>query len=89
MIQPVIFVLMFRYVFGGAIPPMPRRVRELPDTRHHRADGGVRAFATAIALAVELKKGVIDRLRSMPMARVAVLAGRLVADTGRMTGHAS
>ena len=42
-------------------------------------------FGTAIALAMELKKGVIDRLRSMPMARSAVLAGRLVADTGRMT----
>ena len=42
-------------------------------------------FGTAIALAQELKKGVIDRLRSMPMARSAVLAGRLVADTVRMT----
>jgi ABC-2 type transport system permease protein/oleandomycin transport system permease protein len=43
------------------------------------------SFGTAIALAQELQKGVIDRLRSMPMARSAVLAGRLVADTGRMT----
>jgi ABC-2 type transport system permease protein/oleandomycin transport system permease protein len=43
------------------------------------------SFGTAISLAQELKKGVIDRLRSMPMARSAVLAGRLVADTGRMT----
>jgi ABC-2 type transport system permease protein/oleandomycin transport system permease protein len=42
-------------------------------------------FGTAIALAQELKKGVIDRLRAMPMARSAVLAGRLVADTLRMT----
>ena len=42
------------------------------------------SFATAIALAQELKKGVIDRLRSMPMARSAVLGGRLVADTARM-----
>jgi ABC-2 type transport system permease protein len=41
-------------------------------------------FGTAIALAQELQKGVIDRLRSMPMARSAVLAGRLVADTARM-----
>jgi ABC transporter DrrB family efflux protein len=42
------------------------------------------SFGTAISLAQELKKGVIDRLRSMPMARSAVLAGRLVADAGRM-----
>jgi ABC transporter DrrB family efflux protein len=84
-IQPVMFVLLFRYVFGGAIPV-------------HTAGGYVNfllpgiiaqtaafaTFGTAIALAQELKKGVIDRLRSMPMARSAVLAGRLVADTGRM-----
>lgn len=85
-VQPVMFVLMFRYVFGGAI--------------HTRVPGGYvnflmpgiigqsaafATFGTAIALAQELQKGVIDRLRSMPMARSAVLAGRLLADTGRMT----
>lgn len=83
-VQPVMFTLLFRYVFGGAI---------------HTGHGGyvdflmpgvigqTAAFAsigTAIALAQELKKGVIDRFRSMPMARSAVLAGRLVADGGRM-----
>jgi ABC transporter DrrB family efflux protein len=86
-IQPVIFVLMFRYVFGGAIA--------VPGIRGGYVSflmpgiiGQTAAFATfgtAIALAQELKKGVIDRLRSMPMARSAVLAGRLVADTARMT----
>jgi len=86
-IQPVIFVLMFRYVFGGAIA--------VPGVRGGYVSflmpgiiGQTAAFATfgtAIALAQELKKGVIDRLRSMPMARSAVLAGRLVADTARMT----
>jgi ABC-2 type transport system permease protein/oleandomycin transport system permease protein len=85
-IQPVIFVLMFRYVFGGAI--------------HVNVKGGYvnflmpgiiaqtaafATFGTAIALAQELQKGVIDRLKSMPMARSAVLTGRLVADTLRMT----
>jgi ABC-2 type transport system permease protein/oleandomycin transport system permease protein len=85
-IQPVIFVLMFRYVFGGAI--------------HVNVPGGYvsflmpgiigqtaafACFGTAIALAQELQKGVIDRLRSMPMARSAVLAGRLTADTLRLT----
>jgi ABC-2 type transport system permease protein/oleandomycin transport system permease protein len=84
-VQPVMFVLMFRYVFGGAI--------------HTKVPGGYvnflmpgiigqtaafATFGTAIALAAELQKGVIDRLRSMPMARSAVLAGRLVADTSRM-----
>jgi ABC-2 type transport system permease protein/oleandomycin transport system permease protein len=85
-IQPVLFVLMFRYVFGGAIPVkvhggyvnflMPGIIAQT---------AAFATFGTAIALAVELKKGVIDRLRAMPMARSAVLGGRLVADTGRMT----
>jgi ABC-2 type transport system permease protein/oleandomycin transport system permease protein len=84
-IQPVMFVLMFRYVFGGAIRVhvhggyvsflMPGIVGQ---------SAAFATFGTAIALAQELQKGVIDRLRSMPMARSAVLAGRLVADTARM-----
>jgi ABC-2 type transport system permease protein/oleandomycin transport system permease protein len=85
-IQPIMFVLMFRYVFGGAIPVagikggyvsylMPGIIGQT---------AAFATFGTAIALAQELKKGVIDRLRVMPMARSAVLAGRLVADTGRM-----
>src|SRR5579859_6391599 len=84
-IQPVMFVLMFRYVFGGAIPV---RVKGgyvnflMPGIIGQTA--AFATFGTSIALAQELKKGVIDRLRSMPMARSAVLAGRLVADTGRM-----
>ena len=84
-IQPVMFVLLFRYVFGGAI-----RVKVpggyvsflMPGIIGQTA--AFASFATAIALAQELKKGVIDRLRSMPMARSAVLTGRLAADTVRM-----
>ena len=84
-IQPVMFVLMFRYVFGGAI-----KVRVPGGYVNFLMPGIIgqtaafASFATAIALAQELKKGVIDRMRSMPMARSAVLTGRLVADTGRM-----
>src|SRR6202453_2324925 len=85
-VQPVIFVLMFRYVFGGAI-----RVSSAGGYVNFLLPGIIAqtaafaCFGTAIALAQELKKGVIDRLRAMPMARSAVLAGRLVADTLRMT----
>jgi len=84
-IQPVMFVLLFRYVFGGAIPVqvsggyvnflMPGIIAQT---------AAFATFGTAIVLAQELKKGVIDRLKSMPIARSAVLTGRLVADTGRM-----
>jgi ABC-2 type transport system permease protein/oleandomycin transport system permease protein len=83
-IQPVMFVLLFRYVFGGAIQvPGNSYVNFLmPGIIGQTA--AFASFATAIALAQELKKGVIDRLRSMPMARSAVLTGRLGADTIRM-----
>ena len=84
-IQPVMFVLMFRYVFGGAIPvnlPGGYVTYLMPGIIGQTA--AFATFGTAIALAMELQKGVIDRFRSMPMARSAVLAGRLVADTSRM-----
>ena len=83
-VQPVIFVLLFRYVFGGAIPVRGTTYVQflLPGIIGQTA--AFASFGTAIALAQELQKGVIDRLRSMPMARSAVLTGRLVADTIRM-----
>jgi ABC-2 type transport system permease protein/oleandomycin transport system permease protein len=84
-VQPVIFVLLFRYVFGGAIhaPGAGGYVSYLmPGIIGQTA--AFATFATAIALAQEAKKGVIDRFRAMPMARSAVLAGRLIADSIRM-----
>ncbi|HUZ23620.1 MAG TPA: ABC transporter permease [Streptosporangiaceae bacterium] len=84
-IQPVMFVLMFRYVFGGAIHvSVPGGYVDFLMPGIIGQTAAFATFGTAIALAQELKKGVIDRLRSMPMARSAVLAGRLVADTARM-----
>jgi ABC-2 type transport system permease protein/oleandomycin transport system permease protein len=85
-IQPIMFVLMFRYVFGGAIR-VPGIKGGYVNFLMPGIIGQTAAFAcfgTAIALAQELQKGVIDRLRSMPMSRSAVLAGRLVADTARI-----
>ena len=84
-VQPVIFVLLFRYVFGGAIA-----VGNAGGYVNYLMPGilgqtaAFATFATAIALAQESKMGVIDRLRSLPMARSAVLAGRLIADGIRM-----
>ena len=84
-IQPVMFVLMFRYVFGGAIQVnVPGGYVNFLMPGIIAQTAAFACFGTAIALAQELKKGVIDRLRSMPMARSAVLAGRLVADSARM-----
>jgi ABC-2 type transport system permease protein/oleandomycin transport system permease protein len=82
-VQPVIFVLMFRYVFGGAIRiPGVRYVDFLmPGIFVQTVTFG--AVNTAVALGEDLHKGLIERFRSLPMARSAVLAGRSVADLTR------
>ncbi len=84
-VQPVMFVLMFRYVFGGAIPVQTQGGYVnflMPGIIGQTA--AFASFATAIALARQSQLGVIDRFRSMPMARGAVLGGRLCADAVRM-----
>ncbi len=82
-IQPVIFVFMFRYVFGGAIKiPGVRYVDFLmPGVFVQTMTFG--STNTAIALAADLGKGMVERFRSLPMSRSAVLAGRTLADVVR------
>jgi ABC-2 type transport system permease protein/oleandomycin transport system permease protein len=80
-IQPVIFVLMFRYVFGGAIKlpgNTPYVDYLMPGIFVQTVVFG--SLAAAIGLATDLKSGLLERFRSLPMARSAVLAGRTVAD---------
>ncbi len=80
-IQPVIFVLMFRYVFGGAVK-IPNYVNYLmPGVFAQTVTFG--AMAAAIGLATDLRSGLLERFRSLPMARSAVLAGRTLADLTR------
>ncbi len=84
-IQPVMFVLLFRYVFGGAISvTVPGGYVNFLMPGIIAQSAAFASFGTAIALARQLQKGVIDRFRAMPMARSAVLLGRLVADTLRL-----
>ena len=82
LVSPIMFTLLFRYVFGGAI-------RGLGSVNYvNYLIPGI-AVQTAIftsgnsgfALADDRSKGFVDRLRSLPMARVAVLAGRVLADS--------
>ncbi|MFL5892527.1 MAG: ABC transporter permease [Solirubrobacterales bacterium] len=85
-IQPIMFVLLFSYVFGGAIGgSLPEGVSYkdflLPGIFVQST--AFRATQTAIGLSEDMKRGVIDRFRSMPMARSAVLAGRTLADLVR------
>jgi ABC transporter DrrB family efflux protein len=80
-VQPVMFVLLFVYVFGGAIetPGYDDYVDFLIPgiIAQNIAFGG---FVTALGLAEDMTKGLIDRFRSLPTARASVLAGRTVAD---------
>ena len=85
-IQPVLFVLLFVYVFGGAVSrSLPHGVAYvdflLPGIFVQSVTFG--ASQTAVGLKEDLTRGVVDRFRSMPMARSAVLAGRTVADLVR------
>ena len=79
-VQPIMFVLLFAYVFGGAIPTPGHSYIDflIPGILvQTMAFGG---FVTAMGIAEDLRKGLIDRFRSLPMARSAVLAGRTLSD---------
>ncbi len=82
-IQPVMFVLLFRYVFGGAIA-----VRGTSYVNYLMAGIFVQsvsfgAMTTGVGLATDLTQGLVDRFRSLPMSRSAVLTGRTLGDLGR------
>jgi ABC-2 type transport system permease protein/oleandomycin transport system permease protein len=82
-IQPIMFVLLFRYVFGGAIHvPGGQYVNYLMPGIFVQtvAFGGV---TTGIGLAQDMQRGLIDRFRSLPMSSSALLTGRTLADLGR------
>src|SRR5438067_911532 len=83
-IQPVIFVLMFRYVFGGAIKvpgPIPYVDYLIPGVFAQTVVFG--SMGTAIGLATDMQSGLMERFRSLPMARSALLVGRTFADLAR------
>ncbi|MEN3607977.1 ABC transporter permease [Plantactinospora sp. ZYX-F-223] len=80
-IQPLMFVLLFTYVFGGAIADSPTDYLRfmLPGIMVQNALFAT--MTTGFGLNTDLTKGVFDRLRSLPIARWAPLAGRILADT--------
>jgi len=81
-IQPVMFVLLFRYVFGGAIHAGTPYVDYLmPGIFVQTTVFG--SMITGVGLAYDLQSGMIDRFRSLPMSRSAVLVGRTVTDALR------
>lgn len=85
-VQPIMFVLLFRYVFGGAINVPGHSYVDflMPGIFVQTVAFG--SIGTAIGLAEDLQKGFVERFRSLPMARSAVLAGRTTADLVRNIG---
>ena len=85
-IQPIMFVLLFRYVFGGAVavPGLAYVDYLMPGIFGQVVVFG--ATATSIGLAADLGSGIVERFRSLPMVRAAVLAGRTGADLLRNAG---
>ena len=83
LIQPVIFVVLFRYVMGGAIAVRGSSYVNylIPGIFIQTVTFG--AIQTAIGMAADLKSGLLERFRSLPMSRSAVLAGRTTADLCR------
>ncbi len=82
-VQPIMFVLLFRFVFAGAIniPHLGYVDYMMTGIFVQSVDFG--SVATSIGLAEDLQKGLIERFRALPMARSAVLAGRTTADLVR------
>jgi len=83
-VQPIMFVLLFRYVFGGAI----KNPQGGPYIDYLMAGIFVQSVAfgsisTAVGLSEDLQKGLLERFRALPMARAAVLTGRTTADLCR------
>jgi ABC-2 type transport system permease protein len=82
-LQSIMFVLLFAYVFGGAIPVGEGGAEVY---RNYLMPGifvqtlGFAAITTAVGMNDDMNKGLIDRFRSLPMARSAVVSGRVVAD---------
>ena len=82
-LSPIMFVLLFRYVFGGAIqlpPGISYGEFLLPGIFAQTVVFG--STVTGASIAEDLQKGLIDRFRSLPMSRSAVLIGRTIADGG-------
>jgi ABC-2 type transport system permease protein/oleandomycin transport system permease protein len=84
-VQPIMFVLLFVYVFGGAIstPGYDYVDFLIPGIIVQTMSFG--GFVTALGLSEDLRKGLVDRFRSLPMSRGAVLAGRTLADIATNT----
>ena len=80
LIQPIMFVMLFAYVFGSAITIPGVNYREFLMAGIFTQTVAFGSALTGVGLADDLQKGIVDRFRSLPMARSAVLVGRTTSD---------
>ncbi len=80
LLSPIMFVLLFAYVFGGAIDIPGGTYREFLVAGIFAQTVMFGATFTGTGIAEDMQKGIIDRFRSLPMSRSAVLAGRTASD---------
>jgi len=83
-IQPIMFLTLFVFVFGGAIAGSSQEYLQFALPGILVQSVAFLPFTTAIALNVDFQWGVIDRFRSLPIARSAVISGRILADGARI-----
>ncbi len=83
-IQPLMFLVLFVYVFGGAIADSSREYLQFALPGILVQSVAFLPFTTALALNTDFQRGVIDRFRSLPMARSSVIGGRILADGVRI-----
>jgi oleandomycin transport system permease protein len=84
-VQPVMFLLLFTYVFGGAIGGSPKAYLMFALPGIIVQNSLFTTLNTATGLSTDLEKGFFDRLRSLPVARFAPLTGRMLADLAKQT----
>jgi ABC-2 type transport system permease protein len=84
-LQPIMFMLLFRYVFGGAIDTGGTSYVNFLVAGILVQSAAFGATTTALSVATDLQRGIIDRFRSLPMFNASVLVGHVVSDLARNT----
>ena len=83
-IQPLMFLMLFVYVFGGAIAGSSREYLQFALPGILVQGIAFTGFQTALGLNIAVQRGLIDRFRSLPISRSAVIGGRILADSVRV-----
>jgi ABC transporter DrrB family efflux protein len=83
-VQPLMFLMLFVYVFGGAIAGSSRAYLQFALPGILIQGIAFTGFQTALGLNIDFKRGLIDRFRSLPISRSAVVGGRIMADAVRV-----